>query len=302
MGIVLILATFFIIYKPAYQVKIERETIGFIKDKDSFINRIDEEIINLKEKNIINVSLINNPEYEKFFIKRRIATNEDEIIEKIKAENVEKTYCYYEVALNNDVKSIVDTLEEAETIVRNIKDEFKYENYELNIQINEKYTTNSNEIKVDEIEIASNNVEKAVTEIIEDSKTIAKIKDVKIASIPVEGTITSRYGESSSLRNHVHGGIDIAASTGKDIKAVSKGIVTYASTCGSYGNLVKIDHGNGVETYYGHCSKLYVKVGQEVRAGEVIAAVGSTGYSTGPHLHFELRIDGNTINPQEYMY
>ena len=193
-------------------------------------------------------------------------------------------------------------MEDAETIVKNIKDEFKDENYELDIQINEKYTTNSNEINTEKIEVASNIIEKAASEIIEDSKTIAKIKDVKIASLPVEGTITSRYGEVSSLRNHVHGGLDIAASTGKEIKAVSKGMVTYASICGSYGNLVKIDHGNGVETYYGHCSKIYVKAGQEVQAGDIIAAVGSTGYSTGPHLHFELRIDGKTINPQDYMY
>lgn len=302
LGILLILAIFFIIYKPAYEVKIEGKTLGFVKNKNSFINKINEEIINKKEKNIAYVSIINNPEYEKVFITRKIATNEDEIIEKIRIEDVEKTYCYYEVALNNEVKSTVDTMEDAETIVKNIKDEFKDENYELDIQINEKYTTNSNEINTEKIEVASNIIEKAATEIIEDSKTIAQIKDVKIASLPVVGSITSRYGEVSSLRSHVHGGLDIAAATGKDIKAVSKGIVTYASNCGGYGNLVKIDHGDGVETYYGHCSKIYVKVGQEVQAGDVIAAVGSTGYSTGPHLHFEIRIDGKTIDPQEYMY
>ena len=302
LGILLILAIFFIIYKPAYEVKIEGKTLGFVKNKNSFINKINEEIINQKEKNIAYVSIINNPEYEKVFITRKISTNEDEIIEKIRTENIEKTYCYYEVALNNEVKSTLNTLEEAETIVQTIKDEFKDESYELDIQINEKYTTNSNEINTEKIEVASNIIEKAATEIIEDSKTIAKIKDVKIASLPVVGSITSRYGEVSSLRNHVHGGLDIAAATGNDIKAVSKGIVTYASNCGGYGNLVKIDHGNWVETYYGHCSKIYVKVGQEVQAGDVIAAVGSTGYSTGPHLHFEIRIDGKTIDPQEYMY
>ena len=80
-------------------------------------------------------------------------------------------------------------------------------------------------------------------------------------------------------------------------------MVTYAQyNSGGYGNLVKISHGNGVETYYGHCSKLYVKVGQTVKAGDTIAAVGSTGNSTGNHLHFEIRLNDKQVNPQNYLY
>ena len=66
--------------------------------------------------------------------------------------------------------------------------------------------------------------------------------------------------------------------------------------------MVKVSHGNGVETWYAHCSKLYVSKGQAVSAGDTIAAVGSTGNSTGPHLHFEIRVDGKTLNPQKYIY
>jgi murein DD-endopeptidase MepM/ murein hydrolase activator NlpD len=73
-------------------------------------------------------------------------------------------------------------------------------------------------------------------------------------------------------------------------------------TTGGYGNLVVISHGNNIETYYGHCSKIYVKKGQTVSSGDVIAAVGSTGRSTGNHLHFEIRKNGNQINPQKYVY
>lgn len=89
---------------------------------------------------------------------------------------------------------------------------------------------------------------------------------------------------------------------GTDIKAVASGTVIYASYSGGYGNLIKIDHGNNVETYYAHCNKLYVSVGEEIQEGQIIAAVGSTGLSTGPHLHLEVRLNGNTINPQKYMY
>lgn len=71
---------------------------------------------------------------------------------------------------------------------------------------------------------------------------------------------------------------------------------------GGYGYLIIIDHGNNIQTYYGHCSKLYTKVGDEVEAGDVIAAVGSTGNSTGNHLHFEIRKNGEQINPQKYIY
>ena len=70
----------------------------------------------------------------------------------------------------------------------------------------------------------------------------------------------------------------------------------------SYGKLIKISHGNGVETWYAHCSSLYGTVGQQVNAGEVIAAVGSTGNSTGNHLHLEIRVNGKTLNPQKYLY
>jgi murein DD-endopeptidase MepM/ murein hydrolase activator NlpD len=96
--------------------------------------------------------------------------------------------------------------------------------------------------------------------------------------------------------------LDIAATTGTPIKVISDGTVTFAEYNGSYGLLVKVDHGNGVESWYAHTSKIYVKVGQELKAGDVIAAVGSTGNSTGPHLHLEIRINGEHVNPQNYLY
>ena len=120
---------------------------------------------------------------------------------------------------------------------------------------------------------------------------------------PVTGHISSRYGANESIRNHTHKGLDIAASNGTSIFAVADGTVDYAQfNSGGYGNLVIISHGNGVQTYYAHCSKLFVSQGQTVSAGDVIAAVGSTGNSTGNHLHFEIRIDGAQVNPQNYVY
>ena len=118
----------------------------------------------------------------------------------------------------------------------------------------------------------------------------------------MSGTITSRFGAVSSRRVSRHTGLDIAASTGTKIKACAGGTVTFSGYKGSYGYMIVVNHGNGVETYYGHCSKLYVKAGQQVNQGDVIAAVGNTGNSTGPHLHLEIRLNGVAYNPQNYLY
>ena len=108
------------------------------------------------------------------------------------------------------------------------------------------------------------------------------------------GVVTSGFG---SRWGKVHHGIDIALPQGSEIRAADNGNVYFAGANGSYGNIVKIDHGNGMQTYYAHCSRLLVSAGQRVERGEQIALVGSTGRSTGPHLHFEVIINRNSIDP-----
>ncbi len=112
------------------------------------------------------------------------------------------------------------------------------------------------------------------------------------------GSITSYYGYR---RSGFHTGIDIARPTGTKIYAADGGTVTFAGRSGGYGLLIKIDHGNGYSTYYAHCSALSVKKGQQVNKGDVIGKVGSTGNSTGSHLHFEVRLNGATKNPLNYV-
>ena len=301
-GFLLILAMIFIKYKPVYEVTVAGENIGYIAQIDDFKNLIEEEILNVQGECIEDVSLIEEPQFKLKLLNRKISLDENELIEKIRLSNTVITYKYYEVALNNETKSYVKTLEEAEKIVNEIKEEFAGDDLELNLQINEKYTENMDKIETNSIEVGAANVEAAAKEIKEESETIATVNNIRISVLPVTGRITSRYGESSSLRRSTHTGLDIACVTGTDIKVLSNGTVKFAGKKGSYGNLIIIDHGNGVETWYGHCSKLYKNVGQSVEAGDVIAAVGSTGNSTGPHLHFEIRINGVCVNPQSYVY
>ena len=117
---------------------------------------------------------------------------------------------------------------------------------------------------------------------------------------PVSGPITSGFGwrvDPFIHRRALHTGIDIAAPMGAPVEAAANGTVLYAGWMTGYGNVVVLDHGNGVSTVYGHLSSYLVHVGQSVTRGEVIARVGSTGWSTGPHLHFEVRQDGQPVDP-----
>ena len=117
--------------------------------------------------------------------------------------------------------------------------------------------------------------------------------------IPVSGTVTSRYGtrEPTEIISANHKGIDIGANTGTPIYASIEGTVTLVSDEGDYGTHVKIEN-EDILTIYAHCSKILVKEGDKIKKGDKIALVGSTGNSTGPHLHFEVRRDNRTVNPE----
>jgi murein DD-endopeptidase MepM/ murein hydrolase activator NlpD len=113
----------------------------------------------------------------------------------------------------------------------------------------------------------------------------------------VNGVVTSGFGWRWG---RMHEGIDIAAPSGTPIRAVAAGTVIYAGWMGGYGNIVIVDHGNGLATAYAHQSAIYIG-GGGVSQGTVIGAVGSTGNSTGPHLHFEVRVNGSPVDPMGYL-
>lgn len=123
---------------------------------------------------------------------------------------------------------------------------------------------------------------------------------------PVIGEVefTSGFGVRSDPflgRPAMHTGLDFRAATGDPVRATANGKVASSGWMGGYGRMVEIDHGNGLSTRYGHLSEIHVKVGDLIRIGQVIGAVGSTGRSTGPHLHYETRIDGDAVDPQKFL-
>jgi murein DD-endopeptidase MepM/ murein hydrolase activator NlpD len=123
---------------------------------------------------------------------------------------------------------------------------------------------------------------------------------------PVVGEVefTSGFGVRTDPflgRPAMHTGLDFRASTGDPVRATANGKVVSSGWAGGYGRMVEIDHGNGLTTRYGHLSEIHVKIGDQIKIGQVIGAVGSTGRSTGPHLHYETRIDGEAVDPQKFL-
>jgi hypothetical protein len=123
---------------------------------------------------------------------------------------------------------------------------------------------------------------------------------------PVVGEVefTSGFGVRSDPflgRPAMHTGLDFRAATGDPVRVTANGKVVSSGWQGGYGRMVEVDHGNGLSTRYGHLSEIHVRVGDVVKIGQVIGAVGSTGRSTGPHLHYETRIDGDAVDPQKFL-
>ena len=142
-------------------------------------------------------------------------------------------------------------------------------------------------------------LEKPVDElVVKGTKEVPKTVATGAFLMPTRGSISSRYG----MRNgRMHKGLDVAARAGTPIKAADGGTVVFTGRRGAYGNLVEINHGNGYVTRYAHCSTINVKKGAKVYKGQVIAKVGSTGRSTGSHLHFEVIKNGSNKNPASYV-
>ena len=241
-------------------------------------------------------------------------------------------YTNYAISIDGKNKTYVATMEEAEKIIAELKKDYK-EKYTKKLGILQVYSDDYSEIsavsskkakstisselksakKADDIKIAKAKQQtKASTKVSQStSKTSTKVatnssvKGVKFTVKPLSGTITSRFGRRSSpggIGSTNHKGLDIAASCGTPIYAASSGTVEFSGYKGSLGKLVIINHGNGVKTYYAHCNSLKVTTGQKVEAGKNIATVGKTGTATGYHLHFEIRVNGTSVNPQNYIY
>lgn len=320
-GTALVVTIVCIKYKPAYKVTLAGEYLGVVESKEIVDNRIDK-FLNDNSGNVAYREITAMPEYEYKLMSRNVKTEEAKVVAAVQGK-VNTTYRYYAVTVDGETKGILNSEQEANEVINKIKvDLMEGVNFDIGMAevfTNEKNTSTDVEVTntLNSIKLAKEDAYKKEQE---QAKTAAKRRMLAQARttvptsgisgnlqgmnlvIPVNGTVTSRFGTVSSIRSSSHTGLDISTSRGSGIRPIANGTVVFAAYKGSYGNLVIIDHGNGVQSYYAHCNALYVSNGQAVDTNSVIAAVGSTGNSTGPHLHLEIRINGVPVNPQSYIY
>ena len=306
---VMIVAAIVILYKPIYKVTINGEKIGYCEDKETLQIKINDYMENGEEgqKNVAFVQIDDMPEYQMCLQKKGIETNDEEIFSKVKETGV-TYYRYYTIADDGKEKMSVATFEEAENAIKELKKKQSKNSKDLTIV--EKYEVELPEISTKDQVVAKLYEKKVVVATttkypnvnasgFSTSRSTTTAKNLGISFIkPSSGVVTSRFG---ARWGRTHTGIDLGAPTGTPIKAAAGGTVIFSGWKGTLGKLVVISHGNGVQTYYAHCSSLLVSSGDTVSAGQLIAKMGNTGRSTGPHLHFEIRVNGSAINPQSYI-
>lgn len=310
-GVAIISFLIFVVYKPMYSVTLNDEFLGYTSDKSELQSKINEYIKSGDNQTVAFVEIDQLPEYKMCLLKKGLTANDDEIFSTI-INTGTPYYKYYAIMENGVEKCYVSTFEESEAVINSLKE--KNSNNKDSVSYAVKYDTQLIEFTNMETAIASLYVEPVNTKVPAKTTTgkntvVYKNSSLGLAAIqqPVSGSITSRFGVRSRIRSSAHTGLDIAASSGTPMIPVAAGKVTYAGYKGSYGYLVIINHGKNdkgqtIETYYAHCSKLNVSVGDQVDENTIIAYVGSTGNSTGPHLHLEIRINGTAVNPQNYLY
>jgi len=252
------------------------------------------------------------PQFELCLLKKDITPNDEEIYQKV-IQTGTAYYKYYAVTDDAEEKLYMLNFSDAEQVLAKLKE--KDSQNKEDVAIVEKYE--KAEPEYTSIEDATEKLyekkpepKKVVTVAKRSGGTVTYASGISNAyanlgislANPVSGTITSRFGVTRP--GHSHKGIDIGASHGTPIKAAAGGTVTYAGYGynGGYGNYLVIDHGGGISTAYGHCSSLEVSAGTYVSQGQLVARVGNTGNSYGNHLHFEVRVNGVSYNPLNYVY
>jgi len=315
-------------YKPLYRVTLNGKVIGYVESKGKMQEKI-EEFANNLDGNVTSIKIETMPEYKFELVSnvKESETNEAEILAAVK-ENSEIKCRVYAIKLDGNVKASVNSKEEADQLIETIKSETT-EGVVLNFEVEEQEQIKQDaEANVSSIEVAKLSINQDVEVKVEEYKkeqeaaelrrkqeAARKAQQVAVSSragTPISsasvgrflrpvvgGTISSPFGQR---RSGFHKGIDIAVPNGTPIYAADNGVVKFSGwNSTGFGNLVIIDHGDGFLTYYAHCSSLYVSAGQSVTKGQNICAVGLTGNTSGYHVHFEVRYNGTSVNPMNYM-
>ena len=293
--------------KRAEEIYNRRRVANGVRVSGNSVNRVEKNKVSLFKKMILQLTICAMIYIIFYLIKHGNYIFSEEVINKT------KEFLSYDINfgnLQNQFSLFIDSNKEKWWGENTTQEE-------NSSQTNSIETNTVNELlenKVDETNTVGGIGGAATNEIIEEDTSEKKEEKKKSQSeldieyikenysfiLPVTGTVTSRYGtrEETEVVSANHAGIDIGADTGTPIYAAMDGTVTVSSSEGEYGKHIDIENGE-VLTRYAHCSKLLVKEGEKVKQGDKIAEVGSTGNSTGPHLHFEIRRENRTVNPEK---
>lgn len=303
----------FLIYRPTYKISFKGKFIGYSRDVFNIKNKIHESIFN-GDETVAYYEIDAKPEYEFTFMKAQFVPDDNKIINEIKAQAV-PVYKVYAIKEKSKIKARVATYNEATKILSELKKkdsnnldditiELKYEKEKPKLTTTNKVVADLYEEKPVYYEVAYAPTRNYAFI----SRGVPSMRQIDLPvslSVPVYGIIErgSNFGDgyAQGYPGSFHLGLDISGNSGRPFKAAAAGTVVSAGWAGGYGNTIEIDHGNGVKTLYAHASAIHVNVGQSVSSGQVIGNVGSTGYSTGPHLHFEVRYNGMILNPRYYI-
>ena len=295
--------------------------MGLVSDKDKFEKDIKDTLEDVHEP-VVSATLSEKPRYSLRLVdKEDIDVDDDYVFAKIE-EKIEKKYRYYNLKEDDKLLAKVSTKEEKDRLIeelkkdKNVKDikveeEETKENYIISYEEAKQLAFSTAEnIENDKKEKdAKTKIEKRNTNIIKNirkggtvSTSSSSNASAMLGSLSFRRPLNSSRISAGYLGYPGHRGIDFPSPQGTPVMAAEAGTVTtvlYSNK--SYGNRVIIDHGNGISTLYGHNSTISVSLGQRVSKGQTIAGVGSTGRSTGNHVHFEIRINGKPINPTSYV-
>lgn len=306
-----VLLTILNTYKPTYKVTINGQFVGYFLDQQHFDDKFNV-LVNEKAQidENVKVYLSANPIFEKTFVKFSLL-EEENLYTNLRAQ-LKTEYTVYAVLVNDDKKMTFNSKDDAEKYTSELN------RNATNVKASVK------EEKVEEIDQLTS-VEMAnaiVKDIVAKTKPVEVVKTVTTTAKTTKTNNTTVSRGNTSARGGAYGiwptssryvschfggyyghtGTDIAGRYGDANRAYKSGKVVFAGwNSGGYGYLVKIDHGNGIQSWYAHNSRILVSAGQYVSQGQTIALQGSTGNSTGTHLHFEIRINGRAVNAYNYI-
>lgn len=300
-------------YKPAVKTYINGECIGYFSSEQQF-DEVYNQLVTEKQNIDPNVKayLESEPTFETSYVKDSLL-EEQNVYTNLRAQ-VKTEYTIYNVAVDGENKMTFNTKDDALTYAESLKSQVS----KLNTEIKEDRVEELGEMttieRADAIlkDIVDRNKPVVTPKVTTTPKKTTQTtnKNTNVPTIGATSVQATGSGVWPTVARRVnchwmgyagHTGTDIGGAIGTAIYAFRSGTVTFAGWSSGYGNCVRIDHGGGISTLYAHASQLLVRAGQQVAEGQIIAKIGMTGYTTGPHLHFEVRVNGVPVNAYPYI-